>query len=875
MGLLSGLPLLLFQDVQIVQIEPANCLASNGIVELAPANYNYVWSNSEVGALNDGLSAGIYTVTATDASTGCKDTIVVEVPNVNPLEFTAVVEQPSKCGRNTGVVNFEVTGGSGQYAYSLGGTQIFGVAPGEHYGIVIDNNSGCADTAFFYIPIVEAEGTVLVTVNQPRCNGQLGNIVLAVQPGNYFKLPYTFAIRTSTGIPVAMADSLSAGFYEVYVADADSCILPAQSFEVIAPSPIAIVGNIAPGDCADGGMIQISASGGTGPLILDWADLDGISNGNMRQHLANGQYTVTVYDSLFCNASLAEITISRNCQQADTVHLLVRKNDNNSYCIPTLPGFNSADGQFNLIGSATGSAFGNWGLNGACLSYFAKENAGFDLDLICIRAHYAALNRTDTICVLVSILENGFTKEKVNFTTQVNTTTAACGTIPAQLQNKRVFPLNVPALVGNTAFGAFSLDANNACISYASYETPQFFADSIAVAVCDQNLIQCHVICYLPSILPFTDCGKGIVAPDTLMIPTSMCEIGASACIEIPYADILNFNILDNGQLYNIGAVGCNEATVVRYAVAQIPGMGAKNNGPYLLNEWLVNGVQRVGAFGDLYELAQQMSLFDPVPGWYVDNNLQIIGGNPANNYGPLTITAANGEIGLVPDSLRVAPLGSELRFATGEHFVILKKIQTGCSDTLHIHIPCTDCPPVHAFAPNTDGNIVWEALFCTSDTIFETNIPFQDISNWVFTDQQNAINAVQVGEMAGFALDTGYHLLSLKHQITTCAYTIPFYLECSNIPINPEDKVLIFNGISPNEDGKNDFWRIIGIEQYPKNQVWVYNRNGNEVFHQAQYLNDWAGTWDNKRLPAGTYYYVVDLGDGSKIMKGYLAISY
>lgn len=81
--------------------------------------------------------------------------------------------------------------------------------------------------------------------------------------------------------------------------------------------------------------------------------------------------------------------------------------------------------------------------------------------------------------------------------------------------------------------------------------------------------------------------------------------------------------------------------------------------------------------------------------------------------------------------------------------------------------------------------------------------------------------------------------------------------------------------GFSPNGDGINDVFVILGINNYPENKFEIFNRWGNKVFKASPYTN----TWDGKateglriggdELPVGTYFYVLDLGDGSEIFKG------
>ena len=70
-------------------------------------------------------------------------------------------------------------------------------------------------------------------------------------------------------------------------------------------------------------------------------------------------------------------------------------------------------------------------------------------------------------------------------------------------------------------------------------------------------------------------------------------------------------------------------------------------------------------------------------------------------------------------------------------------------------------------------------------------------------------------------------------------------------------------------------------IENYPNNKLEVYNRWGNIVYQAKGYSNTWDGTSNGrvtineaKELPVGTYYYVLDLGDGSKPKTGWIYIN-
>lgn len=77
------------------------------------------------------------------------------------------------------------------------------------------------------------------------------------------------------------------------------------------------------------------------------------------------------------------------------------------------------------------------------------------------------------------------------------------------------------------------------------------------------------------------------------------------------------------------------------------------------------------------------------------------------------------------------------------------------------------------------------------------------------------------------------------------------------------DGKDIVYDVITPNNDGQNDVWIIEGIENFPKNKVEVFNRWGSVVWSQDGYTNDWYGTNNSgEELPAGAYYYLIRFND-------------
>ncbi len=85
-------------------------------------------------------------------------------------------------------------------------------------------------------------------------------------------------------------------------------------------------------------------------------------------------------------------------------------------------------------------------------------------------------------------------------------------------------------------------------------------------------------------------------------------------------------------------------------------------------------------------------------------------------------------------------------------------------------------------------------------------------------------------------------------------------------------------NVITPNNDGFNDYWHIPQIDAGNEAiYVEIYNRWGQKVFSIINYDNS-SRKWDGRNdggdeLPHGTYYYVIDLNDGTAPLTGHVTV--
>lgn len=83
---------------------------------------------------------------------------------------------------------------------------------------------------------------------------------------------------------------------------------------------------------------------------------------------------------------------------------------------------------------------------------------------------------------------------------------------------------------------------------------------------------------------------------------------------------------------------------------------------------------------------------------------------------------------------------------------------------------------------------------------------------------------------------------------------------------------------ITPNGDGYNDVWEIVNIEFYPENEVFIFDRWGQRVYHKKGYTNvdGWKAEYVGLDMPVSSYFYILEvtLKEGeTSIFKGPISV--
>jgi gliding motility-associated-like protein len=197
---------------------------------------------------------------------------------------------------------------------------------------------------------------------------------------------------------------------------------------------------------------------------------------------------------------------------------------------------------------------------------------------------------------------------------------------------------------------------------------------------------------------------------------------------------------------------------------------------------------------------------------------------------------------------------------------------QVGNSSTCTFTVSVRDAqPPVVAC-----NDLMMDSVKADTECMFEVGDYSQGVS---VSDNCTDVSQFSISQSpaSGTMVDGGSGMVTVTVTVTgpdgfrsDCNTTL--IVTCA-VPLS------IPESFSPNNDGINDTWEMPGIEEYPNNSLKVFNRYGDLLYSAMGYLGGWDGTaqeggvvyGEGSVLPEGTYYYVLDLGNGEDPLNGYV----
>ncbi|MFT4061142.1 MAG: gliding motility-associated C-terminal domain-containing protein [Edaphocola sp.] len=305
-------------------VTPVNCHGgSDGSVTITATGgttpYSYAVGAGSYQSANvlTGLGAGTYTIYIRDANLCLKDTVITITQPATAITFTPfTVTMPTCEGYADGKIIMGATGGTPGYYYKINGTA-YGASPEFDslvegtYTLYVKDSRGCVidtNVTLTGYPHILIDG---VSMTEPSCNGYNdGSIGMNVSGG---LPPFTYRINNSNVWQATQTFSnKAAGTYVLSAKDANQCIKD-TTVELLQPD-VLLMGTTAVGnDCNgvdDGGMITLTATGGTRPYSYSWAHNSSLTD-SILTGLVNGVYKVTLTDANGCTDE-ATITIAYN-----------------------------------------------------------------------------------------------------------------------------------------------------------------------------------------------------------------------------------------------------------------------------------------------------------------------------------------------------------------------------------------------------------------------------------------------------------------------------------------------------------------------------------------------------------------------------------
>ena len=199
---------------------------------------------------------------------------------------------------------------------------------------------------------------------------------------------------------------------------------------------------------------------------------------------------------------------------------------------------------------------------------------------------------------------------------------------------------------------------------------------------------------------------------------------------------------------------------------------------------------------------------------------------------------------------------------------------------------------------PNIGSQVVFTITASNQGSVEATNIGIEEIlpsgyslitaqaTDGLYDEISGFWEIPQLGSLGTASLQLTVEVLDVNDYLNTASLAFVDQLDTNTANDSAQAEVspsclTVYNEFSPNGDGVNEFFKIDCISRYPNNVLQVYNRWGNIVYEKRSYNNDWDGTSTGRAtvqqgdlLPVGTYYYVLDLGDGSEPRTDWLYIN-
>lgn len=158
------------------------------------------------------------------------------------------------------------------------------------------------------------------------------------------------------------------------------------------------------------------------------------------------------------------------------------------------------------------------------------------------------------------------------------------------------------------------------------------------------------------------------------------------------------------------------------------------------------------------------------------------------------------------------------------------------------------------------------QSLYLKFETLMAAEAPLVGIGTWSRINGNGNVTSINdpSSQITGLTLGTSTFRWTVTNGVCPAVFDeVTIEVQGLKYP----------TGFSPNGDGINDSFEIIGAPYIQNNELIVFNQAGEVVFKSKNYQNDWTGIGnDGKSVPDG-YYYFIFSGNGISPIKDFLVI--
>ena len=857
-----------------------SCAGGNdGSIDLAVTGgavpYSYIWSNTDTSEDLSSLQAGLYEVIVTDAN-GCTSSASITLTEPSPLFVSSITSPTYPGGWNVscnagvdGTVEATAAGGCSPYSFYWSNgdsTQISTGVSVSIYIVTITDQNGCTaqDSIVLTEPAPLSASFSSTDANcSSSCDGS--GMVSGVSGGT---APYSYL--WSNGDTNAVAQNLCVGSYDVTVTDVNGCSTTG-TITITEPTLMTmsttIINQVSCFSNCDGQATVSMVTGGTGPYTYLWSTT---ATSASVSGLCAGTHTVTVTDANGCFL-VESVAITEPAPLAASIIL-----NNNVSC-------NSAcDGQLSITGLSGGTTPYNilWSNNdsNAVISNLCVGNYSVTVTDAngCVVTDSASISEPAVLTVS-SAADNQVSCFSV-CDGQASITGTTGGTLPYNYLWSNNDTSQVAAGLCAGTYSVVVTDANGCtAISTVSITEPtvlSVIASVNASASCSGLCDGSATVATSGGTAPYSYLwSNGAITPTI----NNLCEgiytvtvTDVNGCTETATITILQPEILNIVQNAVVTSVSCH--TACDGSVDLTPTGGTL---PYTFN-WSNGGTTEdlsalcAGIYNVTVTDANGCSAS---ASFTITEPPQVIAdaGSDQNICGTATVLSAGNPAGtwsIVSGTAVFADANNPSTAVTGltygvnvlQWFVDIG----GCTDSQTITI--TSDQEVTAVASE-------DASICDLTYILVAAQPTVGTGSWSVignslaninspSDFTTSVTNLSIGEnMFLWTVQNG-----VCYETDTLIVTFKTPSEC--------DSLAMPTAFSPNGDGHNDVFEVLGLLGHPDNELFIFNRWGNEVFQKNNYENDWGGT--NKSgdaLPDGTYFVILKVNDLNRVLKGYVDI--